>query len=110
MKGVLYVAEPGGRVRPARAREWAEWFARTADKPFGEGGQLLAASDAGEVRVVTVFAGRDDGSGGGGGPLPFETRVSGGAHDGHVRRYGSEEAARVGHALVTRMVAARPDG
>ena len=92
---ILYVLDGHEPVPTAAAAAWASWW-DTADR-------VVARSTAEGLRgntceVSTVFLGVDHGFGGP--PLLFETLVTGGAHDGYIRRYRTWDEAEAGHRQI----------
>ena len=70
------------------------------------GGNRRVGDDrVGDVRVSTVFLGRDH-QFGYGPPLLFETMVFGGEHDDLQERYSTWDEAEAGHRRVCEMVGA----
>jgi hypothetical protein len=67
------------------------------------GYRVVARDFVGKVEVCTVWLGFDH-SFRGRHPVLFETVVFGGRMDQYVRRYGTEQAARDGHAKVVASV------
>lgn len=74
---------------------WARWFER--------GDRTVALTNAGAVRVSTVFLGMNH-QFGEGPPLLFETMVFGGERDERVERYATWAEAEAGHEKMCQAV------
>lgn len=68
--------------------EWGKWFEKAE--------RHVAKTEAGDVKVSTVFLGLDH-SFGEGPPLLFETMIFGGDHDEEMWRYSTWDEAEQGH-------------
>jgi hypothetical protein len=79
---------------------------------FDGGDRRVAFSKVEDAEVSTVWLGLNHQWQPGGAPLIFETMIFGGKHDGYCRRYSTQDAAEIGHALIlSRLLQEKhPDG
>ena len=95
MNRLCYVLEGKTPVVEPNLTKWAEWFEASE--------RTVANAQLGEVRVSTVFLGKDHRFGCGR-PLLFETMIFGGEHDGWQKRYCTWDEAEAGHKAAVAML------
>jgi len=86
-----YILEGKTAVPCNDVTTWGQWF-----------GKRVAHDQQGDVRVSTVFLGRDF-SRGEGPPQLFETMIFGGEHDQYQDRYATWDAAELGHKYACKL-------
>ena len=91
-----WVLDEQGNPRPAELLEWARFFE--------SGRQQIALDNVGAVQVSTIFAGMDHAHGRGSEPVLWETKITGGEHDGERWRYTCRAHAIAGHARALALV------
>ena len=90
-----YVLDDNGTPTPCDdLMAWARWFEHHD--------RLVARTNVLDIVISTVFLGLDH-SFGCGPPQLYETLVSGGEHDGMMRRYATREDAQAGHIEIERL-------
>jgi hypothetical protein len=92
-----YILDSAGQpLQEKDIQKWGAWFqVHTKER-------IVAETEKGKAKVLTIFLGLDHNFGQGE-PILFETRIINGIHDGYNDRYTTRGAAEAGHKEAVRL-------